>query len=1312
MLELQLRQQLSNVARRIGRLWMWRRLTWSWVALTVLLVGWAIAGRPFVPASSWIVIVAAVAAIVWIRSRVMATPKTEVARQIEQAFPDLNSRLLAALEQYPDIQTGRMNVLQRQVIAEAIHHSRMNDWADAVPSNQMTRAFLGQTLALASLVIVGAIAMQATSGTLAARSKQSPAANQIAGDQQNITVEPGNAELERGASLLVLARFGGSPPAEVVVTWKGGDEQVHQQSLTKSLDDPVFATRLPTIKENISYKIEYDGQSTVEYQITVYDLPALVRSDIGLTYPSYTGPESKLLEDAFDATVVEGTRVSIRCKVNKALTSAKLVEGNQSTFDLKVDPGDPTIYQVEFTPTKRMRLKLHLADEASRSNRDPEEFRIDVVPNRPPELKLAFPGKDVKVSPLEEVAIEANTIDDFGILEAGLVVQVVGRDPITIPLGKDLKGGEKHLLNSIQRLEDFRLQPDELVTYHLYAIDHGPDGQKRQTTSDVYFAEVRSFDEIYRQIDQQGAGEMQSSQKPPDSVGKLLELQKQIIIATWKLARGLNRTWAGKTTEQLTTIQDSQKQAIEKLEALREKLSQPQLQPIISSVKSAMEKAEQELGHALGEKGFEPLTPAQAAEQQAFQGLLKLRSKEHLLVQSRAKGSGQQNEEMEKMDLELRRKQDRYESEKSGSKKEDNNVNREALAILDRLKELANRQEGLNQQLKDLEADMRQAKTEAEREEVERRLKRLREEQQQLLHDADDLRNKLNKSAQPEMVSDTKQQLEQTRQRMVDTAEKLREGQVSQALTSGTRAERELKQLHEDFRKQTAAQFADAMRSLREDARQLADREQQLGEQLTQLNDDSRRTLRQSQERNQLQTEFRQQRQQTNDLVERAKQVVEQAETSEPLLAKQLYDTLRSTRETKLDQALNATEQLLKQGIIPEASKAEAQARTGIDQLKQGIEKAAESVLGNEVESLKRARRELAELSRQLEKEIESQNPDGKGASKPGTQPNPNANSQGSQQDGQGNGRQPGKNPGEANADGQQQSQGGKGDKPSDQQNGQPGQGSPSSQNSQNGQTPGSGQGQNQNQQPGQRGQGQQNGQGGQNPGQGQQGQGQSQTPGQGQQPGQGQGQGQNQGQGQGTGNGPGLDNERPGGGEGPNGSSDATAPTSANGNPDDPQGPRRGPAGLRTPRNGGRPNSSPSPGRREIGNDNNTGGSPGNSQGGPLTGGNYAEFNERLRDVESMISDPQLQSEVQKVRDRARSARAEFKRHTQTPNWELVRTSVHQPMVELQQRLADEIAKRESPDTLVPVDRDPVPTRYRDLVRSYYERLGSGKEE
>lgn len=122
-------------------------------------------------------------------------------------------------------------------------------------------------------------------------------------------------------------------------------------------------------------------------------------------------------------------------------------------------------------------------------------------------------------------------------------------------------------------------------------------------------------------------------------------------------------------------------------------------------------------------------------------------------------------------------------------------------------------------------------------------------------------------------------------------------------------------------------------------------------------------------------------------------------------------------------------------------------------------------------------------------------------------------------------------------------------------------------------------------------------------------------------------------------------------------------------------------------------------------------GGSPG-GQGGPLTGSSFTDFNERLRDVESMVSDPQLQADVAKIRERARSLRAEFKRHSQTPNWDLVRTSVHEPMIELQKQLSQEILRRDSPDSLVPVDRDPVPPRFQNLVKEYYERLGGGKDQ
>jgi hypothetical protein len=112
------------------------------------------------------------------------------------------------------------------------------------------------------------------------------------------------------------------------------------------------------------------------------------------------------------------------------------------------------------------------------------------------------------------------------------------------------------------------------------------------------------------------------------------------------------------------------------------------------------------------------------------------------------------------------------------------------------------------------------------------------------------------------------------------------------------------------------------------------------------------------------------------------------------------------------------------------------------------------------------------------------------------------------------------------------------------------------------------------------------------------------------------------------------------------------------------------------------------------------------------MSSSQYSEWSERLRDVEAMVDDPQLQAEVTTVREQARSLRAELKRHSKDPNWELVKTSVYEPLVELQQKLGEEISRRETGnESMAPVDRDPVPTRYRDLVKSYYERLGSGKE-
>ena len=86
------------------------------------------------------------------------------------------------------------------------------------------------------------------------------------------------------------------------------------------------------------------------------------------------------------------------------------------------------------------------------------------------------------------------------------------------------------------------------------------------------------------------------------------------------------------------------------------------------------------------------------------------------------------------------------------------------------------------------------------------------------------------------------------------------------------------------------------------------------------------------------------------------------------------------------------------------------------------------------------------------------------------------------------------------------------------------------------------------------------------------------------------------------------------------------------------------------------------------------------------------------------------MRAEAARIRDRARGAREEYKRHATDPDPKALKEMVADPIRELRDRVAEEVRRRESPDSLVPIDRDPVPPRFTEGVRRYYERLGSGR--
>ena len=152
-------------------------------------------------------------------------------------------------------------------------------------------------------------------------------------------------------------------------------------------------------------------------------------------------------------------------------------------------------------------------------------------------LKIVTPKGDQRVSPIEEVAFRVEAWDDFGLRAAGISYSIGGGEAKEITLAHDSKPDERLHIEHVLKLEDIGVKVDELVSWHVWAEDVGPDGKPRRTQSDMFFAEVRPFEEIYRPGDENSGSQQQQGGGQGEEATKLADLQKQIITATWNLKR-------------------------------------------------------------------------------------------------------------------------------------------------------------------------------------------------------------------------------------------------------------------------------------------------------------------------------------------------------------------------------------------------------------------------------------------------------------------------------------------------------------------------------------------------------------------------------------------------------------------------------------------------------------------------------------------------------------------------------------------------------------------------------------------------------
>jgi len=1040
-----LRSTLKNLRRRRSTLFMLQQGSLLVMALAVLaLTATGLAAWLDLDKTGNIALFAATllvgAGLIWQSIRVIRLRRYDdraLAHYVEDRIPDFEQRLLTSLEfSDNDLRDGREGV-STQFIQQL--------WQDAQAHVQQQQREVetimpARTSWLSLAAAVGVLAIVATaflSSELLFRAGtrlawpfaiSEPVVVVQQAPEIELSVEPGDIEMQRGDSVTIVARVENAMPASVDLRLQ--DDNVNWRDVSMSRDgsgsdSATYSYYIPALQEDTTYYISFDEGEEVnspQYEINLFDLPQVERIDLSFTYPEYTGLEASVEEDSGDMVVPEGTVVDMTINFNKVVAEASLSFEETLVLDddaaeavapypdmpLRID-GD-TGY-ASFTVSEDGVYRINARDLADMTSRNPLDYFIRAIQDQPPELVLQRPGQDQEVMPLEEVILEVDASDDYGLSEFNLNYSVVGRDEVAVdflpePNVRNVSG------NELIYLEELSVEPGDFVSYFLTLADNSTLDGPNQVVSDIYFLQVIPTDQEFRR---QGGG-MSGGQGAGGGQGgdssALVSVQKDIIAATWKLRNRMDNVSEDEFKADAEIIAESQREATSRarmsIDRLAERLnfSDDTYDAAVENLSLAID----EMNKAADELELEQITSALQPEQLALQYILKAEAsinRTNISMQQAGGGGGGGSAQQEREDLrelfemEMGQLENRYETPNSPGGGNNQQQSEEA----NKLEELARRQEGLTRAQRNLARREDQMTEEQKRRELER----LMRQQEQLSREVAQLAEQMSRDQQRSRQQSASQSQQQSQSQSQSQSQAQAQSQASSGSSSGgsasggqqqqqpqTALERAAQQMQEasqsDSASIAAARSQKALENLRQQqqelnqegessvnqlAQNLGQRGQRLLQQQRALQEALESTSRQQglgqtrqsvQEDESMQELIQQQQQQQRDLEEiedMLRAIIARGESDDQRLLSQAQQASRELRPIR--EEMQTSSRVLRNGMVNLSVDIEQELESQIEQFARSLTSLDPSQAGRESGQLQQAARDAEALREQLE---------------------------------------------------------------------------------------------------------------------------------------------------------------------------------------------------------------------------------------------------------------------------------------------------------------------------------------------------------
>lgn len=407
----------------------------------------------------------------------------EVALTVERAMPEFRSRLISAIQLvHPGaVPAGAAGAMVSQLVRETEAVAEPIDFAAVVPTRQMTRV-----LSLAAVVVAVGLAGFAygrqTSADLLRRHVLVPGVD--VPRKTRVVIVDGDKAVAKGDAVTLDASAEGIVPDGGTVRVYYASNPTRPQSFPMDADPARaghFLRPIDAVPESFEYDVQlYDGRSA-RHKVDVVTRPAAQSLELRQLFPKYTKlPDAKRMPG--DLPLLAGSRLAIGVKATKPVRTTPTSDGRynrvqligvDAEFPLAPDINDPTRLMavdnretsIPLPPGTRG-FKVVLVDERGVSSKDETEYRIDLVPDRPPTVAVTAPvDREMLVTTKAAVDVGFDAADDFAVGQLALVYRRLqnGDQPPPSPNGltaayfanPDLAG--KPAVTQIEPVIDFTL---------------------------------------------------------------------------------------------------------------------------------------------------------------------------------------------------------------------------------------------------------------------------------------------------------------------------------------------------------------------------------------------------------------------------------------------------------------------------------------------------------------------------------------------------------------------------------------------------------------------------------------------------------------------------------------------------------------------------------------------------------------------------------------------------------------------------------------------------------------------------------------